>query len=66
MPDNGAQVVMFTHQDASVWADLALILWASGLQVTAAWTIQTETHLRNKNRKLCSGDSNNGIAQADQ
>lgn len=43
MPDNGAQVVMFTHQDASVWADLALILWASGLQVTAAWTIQTET-----------------------
>ncbi len=43
MPDNGAQVVMFTHQDASVWANLALILWASGLQVTAAWTIQTET-----------------------
>jgi putative DNA methylase len=43
MPANGAQVVMFTHQDASVWADLALILWASGLQVTAAWTIQTET-----------------------
>lgn len=43
MPDNGAQVVMFTHQDASVWADLALILWASGLRVTAAWTIQTET-----------------------
>lgn len=43
MPDNGAQVVMFTHQDSRVWADLALILWASGLQVTAAWTIQTET-----------------------
>jgi len=43
MPANGAQVVMFTHQDAGVWADLALILWASGLQVTAAWTIQTET-----------------------
>ncbi|MDX2249186.1 MAG: anti-phage-associated DUF1156 domain-containing protein [Bacteroidia bacterium] len=43
MPDNGAQVVMFTHQDAKVWADLALILWASGLRVTAAWTIQTET-----------------------
>lgn len=43
MPDSGAQVVMFTHQDAAVWADLALILWASGLQVTAAWTIQTET-----------------------
>lgn len=43
MPANGAQVVMFTHQDSKVWADLALILWASGLQVTAAWTIQTET-----------------------
>ncbi len=41
--DDGLQVVMFTHQDASVWADLALILWASGLQVTAAWTIATET-----------------------
>jgi putative DNA methylase len=43
MPDHGLQVVMFTHQDASVWADLALILWASGLRVTAAWTIGTET-----------------------
>jgi adenine-specific DNA methylase len=43
MPDHGAQVVLFTHQDAKVWADLALILWASGLRVTAAWTIQTET-----------------------
>lgn len=43
MPANGAQVVMFTHQDAAVWADLALILWASGLHVTAAWCIATET-----------------------
>ncbi len=43
MHDNGAQVIMFTHQDSSVWADLALILWASGLQVKSAWTIQTET-----------------------
>ncbi|MBX2928871.1 MAG: DUF1156 domain-containing protein [Saprospiraceae bacterium] len=43
MPDNGAQVVMFTHQSSAVWADLALILWAAGLQVSAAWTIQTET-----------------------
>jgi adenine-specific DNA methylase len=44
MPNNGAQIVMFTHQDAAVWADLALILWASGLQVTAAWCIATETN----------------------
>ncbi len=43
MPDDGMQVVMFTHQDAAVWADLALILWAAGLRVTAAWTIATET-----------------------
>lgn len=43
MPDNGLQLVMFTHQDSSVWADLAMILWAAGLKVTAAWTIATET-----------------------
>ncbi len=43
MPDDGVQVVMFTHQDASVWADLTMILWAAGLRVTAAWTIATET-----------------------
>ncbi len=43
MPDNGLQIVMFTHQDASVWADLALILWAAGLRVTAAWCVATET-----------------------
>lgn len=35
---------MFTHQDAAVWADLALILWAAGLRVTAAWCIATETN----------------------
>jgi putative DNA methylase len=43
MPDNGLQLVMFTHQDASVWADLSMILWAAGLKVTAAWTIAAET-----------------------
>lgn len=43
MSADGVQVVMFTHQDAGVWADLALILWAAGLRVTAAWTIATET-----------------------
>ncbi|MEY2846489.1 MAG: hypothetical protein RL076_2035 [Chloroflexota bacterium] len=44
MPANGLQVVMFTHKDAAVWADLALILWSAGLRVTAAWTIATETN----------------------
>lgn len=43
MPDDGLQVVMFTHQDSGVWADLGMILWAAGLRVTAAWTIGTET-----------------------
>jgi adenine-specific DNA methylase len=43
MADDGFQVVMFTHQDPEVWADVALVLWAAGLQVTAAWTIATET-----------------------
>ena len=43
MPDNGLQMVMFTHQDPAVWADLGMILWASGLKATAAWTISTET-----------------------
>jgi putative DNA methylase len=42
-PDNGMQVVMFTHQDPAVWADLGMILWAAGLKATAAWTISTET-----------------------
>jgi putative DNA methylase len=42
MPDNGLQVVMFTHQDAGVWADLGAILWAAGLSVTAAWNVATE------------------------
>lgn len=43
MPDNGMQVVMFTHQHAGVWADLGAILWAAGLRVTGAWNVVTET-----------------------
>jgi adenine-specific DNA methylase len=43
MPENGVQIVLFTHQNAAVWADLVLILWAAQLRVTAAWCIQTET-----------------------
>lgn len=43
MPDDGMQIVMFTHQDVSVWADLTLILWSAGLRVTAAWNVATET-----------------------
>ena len=43
MSVEGRQLIMFTHQDPSVWADLGMILWAAKLQVSAAWTISTET-----------------------
>lgn len=43
MSDDGLQVVMFTHQSGSVWADMAQIFWGAGLQVQAAWYIATET-----------------------
>ncbi|HNU92656.1 MAG TPA: DNA methylase, partial [Spirochaetota bacterium] len=43
MPPDGMQIVMFTHQDVAVWAELALILWSAGLRVMAAWNIATET-----------------------
>jgi adenine-specific DNA methylase len=55
MPDNGLQLVMFTHQDVDVWADLALILWSAGLRVTAAWTIATETDTAYKTGKSVRG-----------
>ncbi|MES2656991.1 MAG: anti-phage-associated DUF1156 domain-containing protein [Verrucomicrobiota bacterium] len=43
MSDNGLQVIMFTHQSESIWADMANVVWASGLHVTAAWYVVTET-----------------------
>jgi putative DNA methylase len=43
MTDDGIQIIMFTHQSGSIWADMANIVWASGLQVTAAWYVATET-----------------------
>lgn len=43
MPNSGLQLVQFTHQNPAVWGDLGMILWASGLMVTTAWTITTET-----------------------
>jgi len=54
-PDNGFQVVMFTHQDAVIWADLSMILWAAGLSVTAAWTISTETDATFKSGNYVQG-----------
>lgn len=43
MPDNGMQIVMFTHQDVKVWAELTMILWSAGLRVVSAWNVATET-----------------------
>ena len=43
MPDDGIQVLMFTHKSTDVWEDLALIMWAAGLQVKQVWSIATET-----------------------
>ena len=43
MPDDGLQVLMFTHKDTDVWEDLALIMWSAGLQVKQVWSISTET-----------------------
>ena len=43
MPENGIQIIMFTHQSGAIWADMANIVWASGLRVTAAWYVVTET-----------------------
>lgn len=43
MPNNGVQIIMFTHQSGTIWADMANIVWAAGLQVTAAWYVVTET-----------------------
>jgi hypothetical protein len=43
MPDDGMQILMFTHKSTDVWEDLALIMWAAGLQVRQVWSIATET-----------------------
>lgn len=43
MSDNGVQIVMFTHSDPAIWAQLAIIMWKSKLKVTAAWNVTTET-----------------------
>ncbi|MDF1530408.1 MAG: hypothetical protein P1R74_14915, partial [Sedimenticola sp.] len=43
MPDEGMQVLMFTHKSTDVWEDLALIMWAAGLQVKQVWSVATET-----------------------
>ena len=43
LPENGLQIVQFTHQDAKTWSDMAQIFWGAGLQVVQDWYISTET-----------------------
>lgn len=43
MPEDGIQVLMFTHKSTDVWEDLALIMWSAGLQVRQVWSVATET-----------------------
>lgn len=54
----GHQVIMFTHQDPAVWADLGMIIWAAGLTVCAAWTIATETESALKEGNYVQGTVN--------
>ncbi|WAM37308.1 anti-phage-associated DUF1156 domain-containing protein [Caldicellulosiruptor acetigenus] len=42
MPENGYFVLMFTHQDSQVFADLTEILLESGLLSVNAWSVATE------------------------
>lgn len=42
MPNDGLQILMFTHKDTDVWEDVALIMWAAGLQVKQVWSVATE------------------------
>jgi putative DNA methylase len=55
MPDNGIQIIMFTHQSGNIWTDMANIVWASGLQVTAAWYIATETESAHREGNYVKG-----------
>jgi hypothetical protein len=55
MPDNGIQIVMFTHQNAALWEGLATILWAAGLSVSSAWCIATETEAALKQGNFVQG-----------
>ncbi len=43
MPNDGMQILMFTHKSTDVWEDLALIMWSAGLQVKQVWSVATET-----------------------
>lgn len=42
-PEGGYVIIMFTHQDAKVFANLVQILFTTGLRIMNAWSVATET-----------------------
>ena len=42
-PEGGYVIIMFTHQDAKVFANLVQILLTTGLRIMNAWSVATET-----------------------
>jgi len=54
MPDNGLQVVMFTHQDAGVWADLGTISRLAGYGVRWCGAAIRAAGASSRTRKPCS------------
>lgn len=42
-PEGGYVIIMFTHQDARVFANLVQILLSTGLRIMNAWSVATET-----------------------
>ena len=43
MSSGGSITLMFTHKSGELWGELAWIIWAAGLRVTASWYVVTET-----------------------
>lgn len=43
MSAGGSITLMFTHKSGELWGEMAWIIWAAGLRVTASWYVVTET-----------------------
>ena len=55
MPDDGIQIILFTHQDARIWADMAAIMWGAGLQVKASFPVRLADYAISEPRYLGVG-----------
>jgi putative DNA methylase len=62
MSDNGLQIVMFSHQDAGVWADMAQIFWGAGRRSLRPGTSRQSRHPRPR-RVVCPGNSDDCITE---